>query len=96
MSDPYLIRELIISGVSVLFGLIVAIAVTPRRPSSPPGAGVRLYQALLRSVPGFRSAAERKSSSYREQFLATFFLVAFGAFVVGIFAFGCSYKLGCK
>lgn len=96
MSDSYVLRELTILGVSVLFGLIVSIAVTPQRSASPPGVGVRLYQAILRSAPGFRSAADRKSSTYREQFLATFFLVAFGAFIVGIIAFGCSYKLGCK
>jgi hypothetical protein len=96
LDDPYVARELLLLGISVLIGFCVAISITPKGNSSRPGPAVQLYQALLRSVPGFRNAAKREASSFREQFLATFFLVTFFTFVVAIIFFGCNYRTGCK
>ena len=96
LDDPTVARELVLLGISVLLGLVIAIAFTPRSPNSRPGPAVQVYQALLRSVPGFSAAAKRESSSYREQFLATFFITAFAIFVVVLMFFGCNHRVGCK
>jgi hypothetical protein len=96
LDDPTVVRELVLLGISTIVGLVVAIALTPRSANSRPGPAVQVYQALLRSVPGFRSAAKRESSSYREQFLATFFITTFIIFAAAIIFFGCSHRMGCK
>ena len=88
-------RDVAVLVVAMLIGTAVALATTPKGSSNRPVWAVRVYLWLFRAFPPFRAGTAR-TFSYREQFLAVFFLSAFIAFLIGAMAFGCSYRLGCQ
>jgi hypothetical protein len=78
-----------------IIGAVFAVVATPKRPSRRPVLAVRLYLGILNFFPVLRASADRDWFSYREQFLATFFIVFFIAFGMAVLGFGCSYRTGC-
>jgi ABC-type amino acid transport system permease subunit len=88
-------RDVVVLITAAVAGAVVAIATTPKGSRSEPSWAVRAYLWIFRAFPPFRTAAPR-TYSYREQFSAAFFLSFFVVFIVGVLAFGCSYRLGCR
>jgi cytochrome bd-type quinol oxidase subunit 2 len=80
--------ELAIFGAAALVGLLVAWWVTRDRDDTQPGPAVRIYAALFK-VAGAgvvrTSLDKREQYPRREAFLASWFLVFFSLFLIGVF-----------
>ena len=90
-----MVRDIVILCIAAAVGAVVAALSVPKGASRRPVWAVRVYLAIFQFFPGVRSAANRDSFSHREQFLATFFLVAFVVFVGAVLGFGCGYRSAC-